>query len=171
MLLLSLNEKLIIEIRKHIFYFYVSITGILIVAVIPLVIHRIMIEFIIFTNPLIINLFFILVYAIFLIFVATVIFIQWTDYYIDVWLITDQRVVDFELKGLFHRDIVSVTLDKVVDVKVIINGVIENMLKIGDIHIQTAGTDKEFIIKGARNPEAMRDTILNAMHAYVSPQK
>jgi len=171
MSLISPDEKIIIEIRKHFFYFYMNTVGIVIVSIVPLIVYYLFIDLILLSNPGAINIFLVFVYAILLMFLWIVIFITWTNYYMDVWIITDKRVVDFDLKSLFCRDIASVPLDKIVDVKVVISGFLEHMLKIGSIYIQTAGTDKEFEIRGIAEPEHMRTILLDAMNAYIPQQQ
>lgn len=87
------------------------------------------------------------------------IFIRWLDYYLDVWIITDQRIIDIEQKGLFNRQISEIAMDRVQNVTIEIPGFIPTMLKFGNIKIQTAG-EGEFTISQVPNFERAKEFIL-----------
>ena len=42
-------------------------------------------------------------YLIWLLFLWIAFFIEWTNYYLDVWYITNKKIIDIEQKRLFHR--------------------------------------------------------------------
>lgn len=161
------HENKIAEIRKHPFYFYTETIGLIILAVAPLFVFRIFSLLISWNYPAgeVIS-FLIFVYSLFLSVVLILFFIFWTDYFVDVWIVTDSRIVDFELKGLFHKDVASVRLGDIQDVKVVVTGFVESWLKIGDLHVQTAGIQREFILKGASEPEKMKIKIMQAIDAH-----
>jgi hypothetical protein len=165
------NEKRITEVKKHPFYFYTQSTGLIILAVAPFFVFKIFAIIVNWTYPVgeVIS-FLIFAYSLFLSIIWIFLFISWTDYFVDVWIVTDSRIVDFELKGLFHKDVASVRLDDIQDVKVIVNGIIESWLKIGNISVQTAGADKEFVIKGVCEPDKMKLKIMEAIHAHRQPK-
>ncbi|MCF7834114.1 MAG: PH domain-containing protein [Candidatus Pacebacteria bacterium] len=160
------NEKLIFEARKHSFYFYAHVTGVSIIAILPLLIHRITIIFVPIEHSVALISFLLFFYALYLLIPWIYAFVTWTDYSMDAWFVTDSRVVDFELKGLFKSEVASVNLSEIQDIKVEVNGIIENMLKIGDVHIQTAGASKEFVINGIANPAELKNKILEAKNVY-----
>lgn len=165
------NEKRIAEVRKHPFYFYTQSTGLIILAVAPFFVFKIFAIISNWTYPVAEALsFLIFAYALFLSMIWIFLFISWTDYFVDVWIITDSRIVDFELKGLFHKDVASVRLDDIQDVKLVVNGFIESWLKIGDLHVQTAGMQREFVIKGICEPAKMKLKIMEAISAHRQPK-
>ncbi len=91
------------------------------------------------------------------------IFFRWTDYYYDVWILTSDRIIDIDQRGLFHRDVATLfDLNHIEDVKTILSGVIGNIFNFGKIQIQTAATRDEFVIDGIANPvhfeRLIRDT-------------
>lgn len=65
--------------------------------------------------------------------------ILWMDHYLDAWVITDRRVIDIEQRGLWHREIQEITLDRVQNVAVEIPGFAATFLGFGDIRVETAG--------------------------------
>lgn len=83
----------------------------------------------------------------------------WMDFYLDMWVITNERLIDIEQKGLFSREIAEIPLRHVQDVTLEVRGVIETFLKFGTIRIQTAG-EREFIIHDVPNLYEAKDLIL-----------
>jgi uncharacterized membrane protein YdbT with pleckstrin-like domain len=89
----------------------------------------------------------------------------WTDYYLDTWIITNERVIDIEQKGFFSRQISSFRIDRIQDVTIDVHGLLATLLHFGNIHVQTAGTKQEFVIQGIPHPDKLKDQIATlAMH-------
>jgi len=87
-------------------------------------------------------------------------FLIWIDYYFDVWIITDKRIINVEQKGLFMRHISELELQKVQDVTTEIEGIIPSVLNYGDVHIQTAGTVTRFVFWRVPNPYKVKGIIM-----------
>lgn len=87
-------------------------------------------------------------------------FIIWTDYFLDVLVITNKRIINIEQKALFSREIASLRLDKIQDITIDISGILATFLSFGNMRIQTAGEQEEFLIRFIRNPEALKSIIL-----------
>ena len=161
MLKLDKNEKLIAIFRKHIFYFLTEIGGLVLVAIIPFVFYPFLKSFISSDfSPQSIY-FFLFIYFIFLTILWNVGFILWTDYYLDMWILTDKRLIDVEQKGLFAREVSSMRLDRIQDIKLEVSGLIQTFLNMGSVQIQTAGDEQEFVFYNAKNPTQIKDLVLN----------
>ena len=93
-------------------------------------------------------------------FLWIVFFIIWTDYYLDVLIVTDKHVIDIQQMGLFSRDISTLRLDRVQDITTEVHGIIATLLGFGNLQIQTAGESKEFVIKGIPKPTEVKKRIL-----------
>jgi uncharacterized membrane protein YdbT with pleckstrin-like domain len=84
----------------------------------------------------------------------------WTDYYLDSWTLTNKRIIDIEQRGYFSRSVGSFRVEKIQDVTIIMDGVIENLLNFGTIRVQTAGGDIDtFTMKEIANPKEVKDSI------------
>lgn len=83
--------------------------------------------------------------ALWALYCATLIFMIWTDYYLDVLVVTTKRIFDVEQRGLFFRNSSSFRLDRVQDITVTVSGVLATFMNFGTIHIQTAGDAREFV--------------------------
>lgn len=105
-------------------------------------------------------------YSVYLILLWVFFFIEWTDYYLDVWVVTDKRIVDIEQKGFFHREITSFNYEQIQDITIETRGFIETLFKFGTLHVQTAGIGRDIIIKDAASPEIARLLILNLQRKF-----
>lgn len=91
-------------------------------------------------------------------------FAKWTDYYYDIWVITNWRIVDIDQQGLFRRNTATLlTLDHIQDVEAQLAGVFGNVLNFGHVQVQTAATQREFSMDDVSNPGKVADTIRLAL--------
>lgn len=87
-------------------------------------------------------------------------FLVWIDYYLDVWIVTNERIVNIEQKGLFNRHISELRFSKVQDVTSSANGLIATILNFGDVYVQTAAEQERFVFRQVGNPFAIKDEIM-----------
>ncbi len=85
--------------------------------------------------------------------------ILWLKYYLDVWIITSERIIDIEQKTLFQREISEMTLDRIQNVTIEIPGFFATMMRFGNIKIQTAGAG-EFTVSDVTDFNRAKDLIL-----------
>lgn len=93
-------------------------------------------------------------------------FFIWIDYYFDVWVITDERILNIEQKSLFTRIISEVHLGKIQDVTTKVGGFIPTILNYGDIFIQTAGQEKYFHFRNVGDPDEHKDKIVELVKKF-----
>ena len=160
MINISTGEKVVFEIRRHWYYFLSEIFFLIIVALLPLVVFIALFWlglFVIISKLFSLFLFLSLGWWLIAWFWF---FIIWTNFYLDVWVVTDKRIIDVEQFSLFSRDISEIRLDKIQDVTIEVKGFLPTMLHFGDIHVQTASAGREFIIRNVPNPYQAKDKIL-----------
>ncbi|MBI2054706.1 MAG: PH domain-containing protein [Candidatus Sungbacteria bacterium] len=92
-------------------------------------------------------------------------FVLWTNYYLDVWIITSERIIDINQKNLFSRVISEFPINRVQNVTIEIEGIIETMLKFGDLKVETAGRGEGFTIRDAPNLYEAKSIILRHSEA------
>lgn len=85
--------------------------------------------------------------------------VRWLEYYLDVWIVTSERIIDIEQKTLFQREISEMTLDRIQNVTVEIPGFFATMMQFGNIKIQTAGAG-EFMVSDVTDFNRAKDLIL-----------
>ncbi|PIR89118.1 MAG: hypothetical protein COU07_02720 [Candidatus Harrisonbacteria bacterium CG10_big_fil_rev_8_21_14_0_10_40_38] len=84
------------------------------------------------------------------------------DYYLDIWLITNQRLVFIEVKGMFNRTVSSVSFENIQDVSTEVKGIIATLFGYGNVRIQSAGTTGLFVFKQVPLPYRVKDLIIHA---------
>jgi hypothetical protein len=78
---------------------------------------------------------------------------EFFDYYLDVWIVTNERIVDIQLKGLFARAISETRLYRVQDVTAQMKGVFATLFDYGTVHVQTAGATGRFTFEQMPDPD------------------
>ena len=87
-------------------------------------------------------------------------FLVWIDYYFDVWIVTNERIVNIEQKGLFTRHISELRFSRVQDVTSSVNGLIPTMFNFGDVYVQTAAEQERFVFRQVGDPFAIKDEVM-----------
>lgn len=87
-------------------------------------------------------------------------FLVWIDYYFDMWIITSERVVNIEQKGLFLRVVSELKYNKVQDVTTDVGGFFPTVLNYGDVHIQTAAEEERFFFRHVPDPYGIKNIIM-----------
>jgi hypothetical protein len=93
-------------------------------------------------------------------------FLIWIDYYFDVWIVTDHRIVNIEQKGLFSRVISELELENIQDITTDVRGVIPTFLNYGDLFIQTAAEKERFIFRNVPDPYKIKDLVMNLQKKF-----
>jgi hypothetical protein len=82
-----------------------------------------------------------------------------TDYWLDVWIVTNERVINTEQYGLFNRLVSEVHLEQIQDITSETKGFLETFMTYGDVYIQTAANRERFQFKNVDNPDDVKITI------------
>ncbi|OGY99405.1 MAG: hypothetical protein A2945_00935 [Candidatus Liptonbacteria bacterium RIFCSPLOWO2_01_FULL_52_25] len=85
--------------------------------------------------------------------------VNWTNFYLDVLLVTNKRVLDIEQTGLFARDIAEARIENIQDTRVEVVGLLASLFDFGNLYIQTAAAKDQFVIRNIRHPNAVKDAI------------
>src|SRR3989344_2896083 len=159
--MLKLNEKeeIGLVIHKHWFVMARTITGFLFLVIIPPIILTFLPLFTQNFDQQLIQALANFFLALYIMILFLFLFLTWMDLYLDMWIITNERIIDVEQQGLFRRQMSEIPIKHVQDVTIEIKGVIETFLKFGTIRIQTAG-EREFKIEYAPNLYEAKDLIL-----------
>lgn len=103
--------------------------------------------------------------SIYYLFIWMFLFNSFIDYYLDVWIVTTERIINIEQKNLFHRTISEKNLDRMQDITSEVKGVIPTFLNFGTVYIQTAGTTERFVFKEVPNAPEITQQILRIIEA------
>jgi len=88
-------------------------------------------------------------------------FLEFTDYYLDVWIITNERVLNIEQEGLFERTASELDLASVQDATAEVRGFLQTMFSYGNVFVQTAGEKERFHFKDVPRPEEVQELVMS----------
>lgn len=96
------------------------------------------------------------------------IFARWTDYYYDIWVITNWRIIDIDQQGFFKRNVATLlTLDHIEDIETSTAGIIGSLFNFGHVQVQTAAAEREFNIDDVPSPTQVEQIIRQAQEEKV----
>jgi len=91
-------------------------------------------------------------------------FTIWTHYYLDLWIVTDRRIIVVDQITFFNRKISSFRLERMQDIKVSVVGIIATFLNFGTLRAQTASAaESNFKSTGLPDPRGLQSLIQGAM--------
>lgn len=99
--------------------------------------------------------------SIFFLFAWLFLYQNFIDYYLDMWIVTNDRILNIEQHGLFSRTVSELRLHRVQDVTAEIKGFIPTMLDFGNVFIETAGEIERFHFEQIPHPNAVAKKILD----------
>lgn len=163
---LESGEEVLAIARRHKFLLLVQTIGFLGLALIP---YFLMVF--IASNPQLLLFdigiygpFLIYLYGVWLLFVWITAFTAWTDYYLDVLVITNHRLILANQKGFWRRSLASFRLERLQEVNVEIDGIIPTLLDFGTLRAETAGHgEEEFHMDNLPDPRELKAKIMNAV--------
>lgn len=77
---------------------------------------------------------------------------KFLDWYFNVYIVTDERVVDIDFNGLIYRDLTVTKINNIQDVNFVQAGGLAAFFNFGDVFIQTAAEQREFDFLRVPNP-------------------
>lgn len=86
---------------------------------------------------------------------------KFIDYYLDVYLVTTDRVLDVSQQGMFARTVSELDLARVQDVTSEVKGVLRSLLGFGNVYIQTAAEKERFVFEDVAHPDRIRKRLLD----------
>ena len=152
------DEQIIFVIRKHWFHYFVfGVISVLIsIPIITVIVYWFLYPDTI--NTLVGNII-ILVLSAYLLSIMAMVLIGIVNYYLDIFIITDRRIVSLNQISLFRRKISEVNLRQIQDVSASVEGFIKTMLHYGDVYVQTAGERENFIFSTIPHPHTVSKKI------------
>jgi len=87
------------------------------------------------------------------------IFQRFLNWYFNVYIISDKRIVDMDFYSLLYRKVSDAPLRNIEDITYDVSGIFESLFNYGDVTIQTAAETKEFNFEGVANPARVQDIL------------
>ncbi|PIZ95803.1 MAG: hypothetical protein COX80_03665 [Candidatus Magasanikbacteria bacterium CG_4_10_14_0_2_um_filter_33_14] len=87
-------------------------------------------------------------------------YVRFLDFYLDMWIVTNDRIVDIEQHGLFHREITELDLYRIQDATATVQGFFATIFQYGDVFIKTASSNTNIIFKNVHRPNHVREQLI-----------
>lgn len=164
------DERVLTVARKHWFVFFMQALGLALLFVVPFFFVPFLAIFIVEGgSPITINagygVFFASLWALIL---WQMLFAKWTDFYYDVWIITNWRIIDIEQKGFFKRNVATLlNLDHIEDITTEVGSIFGTFLNYGTLQVQTAASKTEFFMVDIAHPREVERIIRKAQEVRI----
>lgn len=153
------GEKIVLLLRAHIVTLAPAVLLILVLVLTPVVALAVAINLgvnlINFLRPQLL----IVVILAWYLFAAGYTFLRFLLWFFNVYLVTNERLVDFDFHGFLLKAVSETKLNKIQDVTSRIYGAIPHLFNYGDVFVQTAGTEREFEFHQVPRPDSVARTI------------
>jgi len=151
------GENVILFLRRHPIVIIFKIIGLVAAYFVPILLSLVFLDFISRNDLFIVYLFGISIWNLFM---WVIIFYSLTMYTLDVWIVTDRRVIDSTQHGFFNRTVSELHVTRIQDIYVKVEGPLATFVNYGNLLIQTAGTEERFIFKQIPKPIQVKDAIM-----------
>lgn len=155
------NEKLITVLRRHWFALLTIVGAFVILTVIPLLLGTYFWDtFSIWIKQPFLGPVLVIILSMYFLSIWLFAFLEFTNYYLDMWVITNERVINIEQEGLFKRTTSELDLASVQDATSEIRGFLQTMFSYGNVFVQTAGEKGRFHFKNIPHPERIQEVVM-----------
>lgn len=151
------GEKILLLIRRHPFTISTRLVVLILVGLVPIILGKFFFPHISTEDYK--DLFFFLS-SLWYLGLWLFIFHALTLYILNTVIVTDRRVIDRDQHGLFNQKVSELNGDRIQDVSTHVNGVVETFLGFGDVTVQTAASERQFIFHQVPRPEQVKDVII-----------
>ncbi len=89
---------------------------------------------------------------------------QFIIFYLDMWVVTNDRIVDVEQLGLFSRTISELDLFRIQDVTTDVHGLFATVFNYGTVTVKTASNNVHIVFKNIYRPNKIREDLIQFSH-------
>lgn len=145
------DERVVLFCRRHWLYFYSKLAGIVFALTVPTAALLWIVQL---TAGLggTVGKVALAIAAVWLIYWGIRGYFTWYRYQNDVWVITNQRIIDSTKFNWIKQRMASADLVDVEDINVVREGLLPTMFNYGDLRVQTAGEVANFVLAGIPGP-------------------
>ncbi|MFC1622287.1 hypothetical protein ACFL13_02835 [Patescibacteria group bacterium] len=86
-------------------------------------------------------------------------FERFLNWFFNVYILTNKRIVDMDFHHLTHRNISEAPLRNIEDITYDSRGTFNTIFNIGDVYIQTAAESREFTFGQVANPDRIQNIL------------
>lgn len=98
--------------------------------------------------------------SIYLLTIYLLLFFRFLMYYLDIWIVTNDRIIDINQHGFFSVTISELDLFRVQDVTVNIKGVFPTLFHYGNIRVETASANQHITFHNIPHSNSIREELV-----------
>jgi len=95
----------------------------------------------------------VLIYCAYYLFLYGYLLFRFFLWYFNVYLVTNERVIDFDFYRFLYREISDTPLSKIQDISSKTSGPVQSFFNFGHVYIQTAAETPKFVFENVPNPD------------------
>jgi hypothetical protein len=149
------NEQVIAVSRKHWIYLWPRTAFLVLLAIVPVIVAAVLMSKTAGMDGTGGKVFWV-VALVYLAYWGIRAWLNWYRYHNDIWVVTNQRIIDSTKTNPFSLKISTADLVNVQDMTVERSGIFRTMLNYGDVICQTAADVQEFRLVGIPDPQAVQ---------------
>jgi hypothetical protein len=92
--------------------------------------------------------------------------LRYTNYHLDFWIITSERLISVEQQSLFTQRIAEQELAVIQDITSEVKGIWATIMGFGDVQVRTASERPAIIIDGVNNPHGVRRELFKLIEQH-----
>ena len=140
------NEDVVMVLRRHKMALANKLFIFVLGGLAPIVVYTLVVTYTVLLDDdtSLIFIIIVLLAGIYYLYIILFMYHAWVDYYLDIWIITEERIIATEQKGLFNREVSELRLSRIQDVSCVVKGFFPTIFKYGSIHVQTASESDRF---------------------------
>ncbi len=154
------NEKILLVVREHWFRLFLKLFAVVALAVLPFLVRYLISDSILSSANdqalMIVS----LVLQLYYLGLLLALFIIWILYYLNLHIVSEQRIVDIDQVGLLNHVVSELNIETIEDVSSQTTGLFGNILDYGTVFIQTAGATERFQFENVPHPASIAALIL-----------
>jgi hypothetical protein len=149
------SEQILRVCRRHWIYLWPLMVGQVLMAFVPVIVVGALLDQVDALDGTVAQIFTVLA-ILWVIYWLVKVFLTWYHYHNDVWVITNQRLIDSYRPHPFSQKLSTADLVNLQDMTVERHGILQTTLNYGTVICQTASVDRDFRITGIPEPREVQ---------------
>lgn len=165
------NEKIVLAIREHWFPLFSKVAVVVILSLLPWLVKLLLFNTEIITLTTTVDQVITVITYLFYLGLLVALFIIFVLYYLNLHVVSTERIVDIDQVGLLFREVSELNIETIEDVTSQTKGLIGNLLNYGTVFIQTAGATERFEFHNISDPGRVSSIILELYENHGKKEK
>ncbi len=160
------DEKILLVLREHWFRLAAKVIVVAVLSLVPAIVGLLLSDTSFGTQSDVASAVVSTFISIYYLSLLVALFVIFVLYYLNLHIVSEQRIVDIDQRGLLFHEISELNIETIEDVTSQTKGLFGNILNYGTVYIQTAGTSQKFEFENIPDPSHVAKIILELYEAH-----